>query len=146
MITPEPRLLDARPGPPWMSPGSPKNNWKNGSLVYGEFWRRMICVDEMLATAGTVRAAIREKSGNVVAPVAAAAGALTVGAGAAGVCAAASSADRIFPVITIPAVSPQSSNTTAKTSGFIASRQVIWIRRAVASGSFGQVTVSIPLR
>src|SRR3954467_11107860 len=105
----------------------------------------MIWVDEMLATAGTVRSAMREKSGSVAAGRAAI-GPLTVGAGAAGACAAASSTVRILPVITMPAASPQASNTAAKTSRFIASYQVISMRRVDASGFFGQITVSTPSR
>src|SRR4051812_27790141 len=79
----------------------------------------MICVDEMLATAGTVRSAMREKSGSVAAAAAGAIGPPTAGAGVAGACAAASSTVRILPVITMPAASPQASNTAAKASRFI---------------------------
>src|SRR4051812_48346647 len=80
----------------------------------------MIWVEEMFATAGTVRSAIREKSGRVAAAPVAGIGPVTVGAGVAGACAAASSTARILPVITMPAARPQASSTTANTTRFMA--------------------------
>ncbi len=76
----------------------------------------MICVDEMLATAGTVRSAMREKSGSVVDADGRRPAPVTTGAGVAGACAAASSAVRIFPVMTMPAARPRAAGPAAKTS------------------------------
>src|SRR5688572_12499613 len=92
----------------------------------------MTCTDEMLATAGIVRSAVRVKSGSAPPAPAAAPGA--VSAGGAGFCAPTSLVSRMRAVMTRPATNPQASSRTDRTS-----RRALMLRnRDAARGGFSR--------